>query len=44
MNLNKALLVDIKNLLQSARINELKQVNNIIVVTYFKIIVHLNFN
>jgi len=32
-----SILVDIRNLLQSARTNVLKQVNNIMVVTYFKI-------
>ncbi len=32
-----SILLDIRNLLQSARTNVLKQVNNIMVVTYFKI-------
>ena len=32
-----SILTDIRNLLQSARTNVLKQVNNIMVVTYFKI-------
>lgn len=32
-----SILTDIRNLLQSARANVLKQVNNIMVVTYFKI-------